>query len=156
MKLYLVQHGKALSKELDPARGLSKEGLFETEAVAQFLSSKQLKIDQIWHSDKTRSKQTADIFARGLSVSKLMERDDISPNDTVEFLPQEIHEEGKSVLIAGHNPFLAKLFSLLITGSAHSDIGGITNSGVVALRYDETWEIDWIITPGLIATCVSA
>jgi phosphohistidine phosphatase len=37
MKLYLVQHGKAKSKEEDPDRPLSMDGLEETKKVASFL-----------------------------------------------------------------------------------------------------------------------
>ncbi len=35
MALYLVQHGRSLSKEADPERGLSEEVIRETELVAK-------------------------------------------------------------------------------------------------------------------------
>ncbi len=37
MKLYLVQHGKALSKEADPQRPLSEEGIREVKKMAEFI-----------------------------------------------------------------------------------------------------------------------
>ena len=35
MALFLVQHGKSLSKDKDPKKGLSEEGIAETERIAK-------------------------------------------------------------------------------------------------------------------------
>ncbi len=35
MALYLVQHGKSLSKDQDPQKGLSEEGAVETRRIAE-------------------------------------------------------------------------------------------------------------------------
>ena len=37
MRLYLVQHGKAASKETDPLRPLTEEGLSDVHKVAKFI-----------------------------------------------------------------------------------------------------------------------
>ncbi len=44
MAYYLVQHGKAHSKEDDPEQGLTEEGIQETLKIAQLLLSKTSKI----------------------------------------------------------------------------------------------------------------
>ncbi len=35
MAIYLVQHGKSLSKDIDPEKGLSEEGISEVQRIAE-------------------------------------------------------------------------------------------------------------------------
>ena len=42
MKLYLVQYGIALPQDLDPEEGLSKQGLFDIQKVAEFLKKNNI------------------------------------------------------------------------------------------------------------------
>ena len=150
MRLYLMQHGKALSKDEDPKRSLSSLGRKETEYIASFLRARQIRVDSIWHSSKERAEETAELIARAVGISCCEERSDLQPNDPVEAIPQELHERGENVLIVGHLPFLQKLLSLLLIGREKHDIGGITYSGIICLSYDETWNLEWIVTPQLI------
>ena len=52
MKLYLVQHAKAASKEVDPQRALTEEGTQEIRKIAAFIKPLNLSIDYLWHSGK--------------------------------------------------------------------------------------------------------
>ncbi len=52
MMLYLMQHGKAKPKEVDPERSLSDEGVEEVERVAAFLEKAGIKVAEIFHSGK--------------------------------------------------------------------------------------------------------
>ena len=63
MRLYLVQHGQAKSKDQDPDRHLTENGQKEVESIAAFLQPLNIKIQALWHSGKARAAQTADILA---------------------------------------------------------------------------------------------
>lgn len=62
MKLYLVQHGEALSKEQDTKRSLSEQGRREVERMANFLATAGVRVARICHSGKLRAQQTAEIL----------------------------------------------------------------------------------------------
>jgi phosphohistidine phosphatase len=147
MKLYLIQHGLALPKEKDPERPLSTQGEAQTQRTAEYLMSRSLNVDAIWHSKKLRAAQTAEIIAETLSCGKIQERDDLNPPDSVEKIPEEILASKMDIMIIGHLPFLQKLASLLLTGSEDNEIIAFKNSGVVSLDYDEKWKIDWLVSP---------
>lgn len=151
MKLYLVQHAKAASKELDPQRGLTQQGRAETEKMADFLRSKDLKVTSLWHSGKTRAHQTAEIIAGGLIIAETVTaRDGLSPNDDITQLAEELNSADKDIMIVGHLPFLEKLATLLVTGNHEQKVISFINSGVVCLKRAECqWSIEWAVTPEL-------
>ena len=68
MKVYLVQHGKAVDKSVDPERPLSDEGTQQTQAVADFIASLNIKVECIWHSGKMRAHQTAEILSKAVTA----------------------------------------------------------------------------------------
>jgi len=147
MKLYLIQHGLALAKEEDPERPLSTSGKTQTQRTVEFLKSKSINVDSIWHSTKLRAIQTAEIIAEALPCGKIQTREDMNPLDPVEKLAGEILASNKNIMIIGHLPFLQKLSGRLLTGSEESEIIAFKNSGVVSLDYDEKWKIDWLVSP---------
>ena len=54
MALFLVQHGKSLPKEKDPDRGLSRQGIEETRAMAGVAQKQNVQVLRIIHSGKKR------------------------------------------------------------------------------------------------------
>ncbi len=66
MALYLVQHGKSLSKEEDPEQGLSAEGSADVTRIAEVAKGYHVRPNRILHSGKKRARQTAEIFAKSL------------------------------------------------------------------------------------------
>ena len=66
MAIYLSQHGKSASKDVDPQRGLTREGAVEVTRVAEMLADAGVVVDVIWHSGKARASQSAEIFAASL------------------------------------------------------------------------------------------
>ena len=78
MKLYLIQHGEAKSKEEDSERPLNETGIENSKKVSNFISRMDLDISEVWHSTKLRAKETAMIFAGNLGIAdRLKEREDI-------------------------------------------------------------------------------
>ena len=66
MTIYLSQHGRSATKEVDPERGLTREGRDEVERVARTLAEAGIRVDVIRHSGKARAAQTAELFAQML------------------------------------------------------------------------------------------
>ena len=66
MAVFLVQHGKSLSKELDPEQGLSPEGISDVERIADVARGYGVHVASISHSGKKRALQTAEIFYSAL------------------------------------------------------------------------------------------
>ena len=153
MRLYLVQHAKAASKDADPERSLTEEGRREIRKVAAFVRPLNLSVDYLWHSGKKRAKQTAEVLAEAVRVNKgVTARDGLAPNDDVTALANELGAATEDIAIVGHLPFLAKLASLLLTGSESANTVAFKNGGIVCLtRSDEDrWQIGWMVPPELL------
>jgi len=154
MKIYLLQHGKAASKEEDPKRGLTREGRDETELAARFLAEKGVSVGEIWHSEKTRSMQTAQILAAGLTPRpEVLQKDGLAPNDNPDDIAYLLRNIRRPVLISGHLPFLSRLAGKLLNRDPEGGCVAFRNSGVLCLeRSDEEnrWDLLWYVIPDIL------
>jgi len=153
MKLYLVQHGEAVSKQEDPARPLSEQGMQDVQAVAAFLGDAGIKLARVWHSGKRRAEQTADIMARVVLPGGQAEViEGISPNDPVGEFATDADVWEEDTLVAGHLPFMSRLVSLLTTGETDTGLVQYQPGSLVCLeRVDaEQWVILWMIRPDML------
>ncbi len=83
MHLYLVQHGDALPKDLDPGRPLSDKGLADIGRLADWLGERGVKVTEILHSGKTRARQTAELLGSVVeSGDRIREGSGLGPNDS--------------------------------------------------------------------------
>lgn len=151
MPLYLVQHGKNLSKDQDPDKGLSPVGTQESEQIAQVAGRYRVHVKRIVHSGKARALQTAEIFARELQPAQgVHARDGLTPLDDVEVYARRI-ESHDDHMIVGHLPFLSRLASYLVVGDADTPIFQFQNSGILCLDRQapdsRKWVILWSLTP---------
>ena len=154
MKLYRMQHGDALTKNIDPDRPLSEKGQSAVERVASFLT-RRIEISRIKHSGKTRARQTAELFENlvvgGLPIEAIS---DIKPNDSVAVFAQQVLNWNEDTLVVGHVPFMAKLVTLLVTGSADESIVSYQPGSIIYLETDEDshWQVQWMIRPDLLSS----
>ncbi len=152
MKLYLVQHGEALSKDIDLDRPLSEAGREDVERLASFLAGK-VRVARVLHSGKVRAWQTAEILAASLVPDlKVEEFGGLSPNDPVEPFVQHVEEWSEDLLVVGHLPFMAKLAIRLTAGADENSIVAYRPGSIVCLETDnETgWKVQWMIRPELL------
>jgi len=106
MAIYLVQHGKSLSKEQDPGKGISKNGVLETERIAEVAAGYKVEVKRIIHSGKKRAFQTAEIFSRHLaSVEGVEKGDGLKALDDVIVWSQKL-DPNLSLMLVGHLPFM--------------------------------------------------
>lgn len=154
MNVYLVQHGNSVPKEKDPDRPLSYKGKEDVEKVADFLKKAGIAVKEVFHSGKTRARQTAEIMNAKLNPgSEPQKKKGISPLDEVKIIAEVIKKQQKDLMIVGHLPHLAKLTSFLTTMSDANSVAGFQQGGVVCLRSDEgkkTWTIVWMLVPEII------
>lgn len=149
MRIYLVQHGKSYSKEEDPERRLTEEGVKETEKIAKYLSEVGIKPRKIFHSGKTRARMTAEILAKYLEVEDVEETEGLNPLDDPGVIMEKLKDIEYDVMIVGHLPHLSGLASRLLNSEV--EIVKFRYSGVLSLKKtDEGYKIEWYITPELI------
>jgi phosphohistidine phosphatase len=150
MSLYLVQHGKSLPKDKDPQKGLSQEGIDETERIAQLARGYAVRVSKITHSGKTRARQTAEIFEAALKPSGgIHERSGLNPLDDVTVFADTI-DNTEDMMLVGHLPFTERLTAHLTTGSFEKPVFKFQNSGIVCLDKDpntKSWVIKWTLMP---------
>jgi phosphohistidine phosphatase len=152
MTLFLVQHGKSLPRDKDPQKGLSEEGIVETERIAQVAKGYKVRVDGISHSGKTRARQTADIFEAALKPSGgIHEQSGMNPLDDVTAFAHTI-DPTEDIMLVGHMPFMERLTAYLITGSIEKPVFKVQNSGIVCLDkgpYTWSWVIKWTLMPNI-------
>ncbi len=151
MKIYLVQHGKAEPKDVDPTRPLTERGRQEAQRVAAFAERLGLEVRQIRHSGKTRAEQTAAILCEALSPPDgVVTASGLAPLDDVQPVADALAQEPQPVMLVGHLPFVARLTGLLVTGDPDRTVVRFRNGGIVCLAHEEekdAWLVAWILTP---------
>ncbi|MHC1726049.1 MAG: phosphohistidine phosphatase SixA [Syntrophobacteraceae bacterium] len=150
MALYLVQHGKSLSKEDDPEQGLSSEGISDVNRIAEVAGGYRVQPEAIRHSGKKRARQTAELFARKLLPGKEPEPiSGLGPLDDVTTVAKWLKNEDNLMLV-GHLPFMERLTGFLITGASERLVFKFQNGGIVCLDKNPDnplWFIKWTLMP---------
>ena len=153
MKLYLVQHGEAVAKEVDPDRPLSERGLRDVEKMALFLRQGGIGVGRILHSGKRRAEQTAQVLAAAIMTGGQPESvEGIKPNDDVVSFGEKLDDLQDDTLVAGHLPFMARLVAWLITGNKNLGMVVYRPGSVVCLEQQEEggWTLEWMVRPELL------
>ena len=153
MKLYLVQHGEACAKEVDPERPLTEQGQADVERVAAFLKQANVNVERVLHSGKRRAQQTAECLAKVIVPDSDLETSAvINPNDDPNALDWPSACGHRDTLLVSHLPFLSKLVSHLSTGDENQLMTAYTPGSVVCLELieDTHWQINWMIRPELL------
>jgi phosphohistidine phosphatase len=152
MAIFLVQHGKSLSKEEDPNKGLSDEGIAETKRIAEVAKGYRINVSGITHSGKARARQTAEIFASALQPGgDIQDSSGLNPLDDVTVFAGTI-DSTENRMFVGHLPFMERMTAFLITGSTEKPVFKFQNSGIVCLdkdQYTQSWVIKWSLMPNI-------
>lgn len=150
MFLYLVQHAEAKPEAEDPLRPLSDAGQRTAAQMAELFARLGSRPAAIWHSDKLRARQTAQVYAahvpplRGISqVAGLAPLDDVAP------LAAKLRPQTEDLMLVGHLPHLSRLASLLLLGDPDRSILDFQMAGVVCLGREGSgvWSLRWMLPP---------
>jgi phosphohistidine phosphatase len=152
MKLYLVQHGEAVDKAVDPERPLSEQGREDVSAVAGRLANAGVQVERLWHSGKTRAEQTAGLLAKAVCRGCRPEAiTGIMPNDDVTAFAQDADVWDQDTLVVGHLPFVGRLVAHLLVGDATVPLVAFRPGTVACLERDGDgkWLLQWLLRPGM-------
>jgi phosphohistidine phosphatase len=148
MRLSLLRHGIAANRaspeyENDSERPLTPKGERRMRRIAKGIQASGLAYDLILSSPYLRAKQTAEIVAQVLSMPEgvlLVETltPEGNPRQLIEALRTD-HREREDVLLVGHEPYLSRLISTLLTGGPNLSVvmkrGGVCALDVETLRF---------------------
>lgn len=152
MNLYLVQHGQAETKDIDPARPLSEGGKKKLLKVAEIVGKNYSVsgIKQIFHSSKLRARQTAENLAQALNLTTPSETDHLSPLDDPCIWANRLKEESDDLMLVGHLPHLARLTGLLLCGNKEKEVVRFQMGGIAALSKEkDSWTLSWMVVPAM-------
>ena len=152
IRIYLVQHGVAASKAVDPMRPLTTQGMAEITAMARFLKQAAIPLTGIRHSGKLRAQQSAGILAQALLKGAIPDSiKHIDPDDPVQAFAGILETYGNGTMFVGHLPFMEKLVAYLVCGSESAGLVRFTPGTVVCLAADGAdWRVEWMVRPELI------
>lgn len=153
MKLYLMQHGEAMSKAENPERPLTERGARDVRRMSEVLARSGMQLTEIRHSGKRRAEETARIVAHYFHVHEdgLVAVEGINPNDDVRPCAEDLQGQVESVMIVGHLPFLSRLTSSLLIGDAEQSLVQFQTGGVVSLmRQEGHWAVEWMVIPSIV------
>ena len=154
MRLYLVQHAAAKSKEEDRGRSLTQQGREDVARVAAFSRRAGVDVFQIRHSSKLRAQETALILAEHLEpAGGVLALPGLAPKDDVRPVAELLSRETRPLMFVGHRPFMDRLVGFLVARDRGTRIVQFQKGGVVCLQKDlrlGTWSVLWALTPDLI------
>jgi phosphohistidine phosphatase len=153
MRLYLVRHGEAVPKAVDPECPLSERGRAEVEQVASFLGEAGVRVVAVLHSGKRRAEQTAELLASSVGNRPRLEKiSGIAPLDPTNELARIANAWTEDTMVVGHLPFMARLVSRLVTGDEADSAVAYHPGSVVCLERwgDARWTIAWMLRPELL------
>ncbi len=151
MKLYLVRHGEALPREVDPACSLSDNGRAEVARTSEAFTAKGVDVARVIHSGKTRAEETAKLLASVIGPGVPVTRGDgLNPLDPVGPIARMVNGLNEDTMLVGHLPFMGTLTTLLVTGEMGNDIFLFTTACVACLERsdDDRWSLAWTFDPG--------
>ena len=125
MDLYILRHAIAEERAAglpggDSQRRLTEEGKRKMHRAAKGMKDLDLEFDLILSSPFLRAKETAEIVAEVFELNDALKLTpslaaDGNPKDLIDDLRGHYHKR-KRVLLVGHEPYLSRLISLLISG----------------------------------------
>jgi len=160
MRLSLLRHGIAVERgssgdEDDSERSLTAKGERRMRRSAEGMLALGLTYDLILSSPYLRARQTADIVAQILQTPEGVQLSDRltpagRPRQMLESL-QTDHQERRDVLLVGHEPYLSRLISTLLTGGPNLPVvmkkGGLCTLDVETLRFGRCARLVSLLTP---------
>ena len=154
MRLYLVRHAHAVPEEENVQRPLSARGRKTVRQIAAFFrTSGALQPAQVWHSPLWRARETAEILARGLGLSRkaLVETPGLLPDDDPADIARRLASAGEDLAVVGHEPYLGALATRLAIGKGKPSVFEFKKGAVLCLENTgASWQICWYFSPEML------
>ena len=155
MRLYLIQHGEAVAKEVHPDRPLTDSGRDDVRLVGAVLAGAGVRISRVINSGKVRARQTAEILASAIAPGIAVEdvASGLAPNDSTDWLAEAVDRWTGDTMAVGHLPFMGRMVSRLVAGSEAGGIVDFRPGSVVCVEREQAgagWTIAWMVRPDLL------
>jgi phosphohistidine phosphatase len=148
LNLYILQHGEAEPKEVNPERPLSGQGVRDIRALAIHMQNMGVQLESIFHSGKLRAEQSARLIAEVLSPDiKPVQATSLNPNDDPTIVSNAIELMGGNILVASHMPFVSHLCSHLLSGSDNVEFASLPGTLFCLEKTDDKWRMAWMLRP---------
>jgi phosphohistidine phosphatase len=158
MNLYLLRHAKAHPRSPkwrpDSKRPLTEEGETTMFAVARGIKALEVSFDVILTSPYARALRTAEILAKVYESEKLFETTLLAPETDAKEILDEVNENFSAageIVLVGHEPFLSRLISTLLTAEDGMAIemkkAGLCKLTIGKLIFGKCATLDWLLTP---------
>lgn len=122
--------------------------------MAAFLGGlTNLSLNAIFHSGKTRARQTAEVLAEHLHPAKGgRETDALNPMDDASIWAKRLESIEDDTMLVGHLPHLSKLASLLLCQDENKRVIAFQMAGTVSLTRDESgnYAVAWMLIPRML------
>lgn len=153
MKIYFVQHGDSVEKDIDPEQPLSEKGRKDIKRLANFLSKHDIIVSRLYHSEKLRAKETAELLVPSItSLNGVEVLSGITPMDPVSPIVEKMYTWREDTLLVGHLPFLSKCVAKLVCNDETSAVVSFERGTMLCLEKLESqnWAIYWMLRPELL------
>ena len=159
IELYLIRHGLSAERGEawpdDAKRPLTGKGLSRLRREARALEKFGVSFDQIVTSPLVRARQTAEVFADGLSSHPATAHSDaLAPGGTPAQVIQELGKfsRRKRIALVGHEPNIGELAARLLGARGAFDFkkGSICCIEVTALPPTSPGTLLWLATPKML------
>ncbi len=162
MNLFLLRHGKACARgpkwRPDDTRPLTRDGEKKMFNVARGIQSLDVSIDLIMTGPYLRAFRTAEILGEVFESKKLFETRNLIAEAEPKAVIDEINEnfsELADIVLVGHEPFLTRLISALLSGREDLSIelrkGGFCKLSIKKLSFGPCASLEWLLTPRQLA-----
>lgn len=148
MKLYLVQHADAVSKDTHPLRPLSAQGQKDAVKMAAFLQEAEIMVGRVVHSGKLRAEETANALSKTVWHGKMPSVvDGIDPKDSTDGLYGAAQASDVDLMVVGHMPFMGAMASRCLKGG---EVMFEPGSVLCLERKGDGWVLDWFVKPAML------
>lgn len=148
MNLYILQHGEAVAKEIDPERPLSEQGIRDIRILALHMQNMGVQLGNVFHSGKLRAQQSARLVAETISPGiQPLQTEGLNPNDDPTVIIGDIEQINENILIASHMPFVSRLCSTLLTGTTAAEFASIPGTLFCLEKADNKWRLAYMLRP---------
>ncbi len=158
MRLYLVRHGMAMTKDENPNRPLSEQGKRDVGRMASFLGRAGIRVTRVIHSEILRAQQTALAFSPVIGPGRIVEEmKDLTPASRLDSLAEAASGWTEDTMVVGHDPFMSRITSYLTCGDANAGVVAFDPGTVACLERDPIitekgghWMLMWHMSPTLL------
>lgn len=140
-----------MPKEEDADRPLTPEGKADAEALGAFLAARGVSADTVYHSGKTRARQTAEPLASALGAG-IKEIDGIGGGDGARAFARCATTFDHDAVLVSHMPFVERIVSAMAGGNESAGAVDFEPGAAVCMTktQEHGWSIEWMLRPRMV------